>query len=61
MTMKMGTVGLLSTAGVQIRPHILEPLVTGRLARVTTSTGPSSEDVLISTGQVGLLRFSLPT
>lgn len=42
----------------EARPH-LEPLVVERFARATTSTRPSSEDVLISTGQVSIL-CSLP-
>lgn len=41
----------------ETRPHLF--LVTGRCARVTLATRPSSEDVLISTGQVGIL-YSLP-
>lgn len=39
---------------LETRLHLLEPLVTGRLAILTTSTRPSSENVLISTGQVSI-------
>lgn len=45
----------------ETRPHALEPLVTGRFAKVAASAGPSPEDDLISTGQVGILRSSIPT
>ncbi|KAI9443340.1 midasin [Lactarius indigo] len=37
--------------GSETVPNLSGPLVTGRLPRATTSTGPSSEDVSISTRQ----------
>jgi hypothetical protein len=46
--------------GSETPPHLLEPLATGRFARVTLSTDLSSEHALISAGQVGVLCSSTP-